>query len=104
MSQPKNILDGYRSYSYQHILLMSNNSADMAGFHSGEFPLEKLNSMNSGDIIDARNGPIIMVCNSAYENRFSIDDLNFTTLYGSYGAGSGITSECTMTITEPKGI
>lgn len=111
-NQKPNPLDAFRTYSYQHILLVANNTDALRPFislNSGSNIRE--NTRISNDVLDnlrlgeELNG-VFKVIDTRKDSEFSIRDITYTTHVGAMipGQTQVLTGTLNMTVVDPLGI
>ena len=111
MSKPLNPLDKYRTYSYHHILLISNSTEGIRAFSSPQNnpdeTLVNITNTQVGEAINGTNFPnTYLLIDTRRTSSFSIRDVTYTTLPGS-GLPSNshvFSGSLEMTIVDPDGI
>ena len=113
MSEPRNPLDKYRSYSYHHILMVSNSTESLRGFTTvnvdGDRSLENITNTGIGQAIPnpgGATGDAFLLIDTRRTSSFSIRDITYQT-----SPGSGVPSQShiylgqlEMSVVDPDGI
>lgn len=106
MSNPVNPLDRYRSYSYQHFLLVANNTEALRGLQTNQLSLAALSKLSHNQSIDVNGSKVVMVMNSEIDSIFYIDSLSYTSSYVGMKAGKhlSLTTDIVMVVRDTYGI
>jgi len=108
MSNPVNVLDQFRTYSYHHFLIVANNTEALRQLQTGDLSFSGLSALQHGEKITAKDGrtSIVMVINSEVDSKYFIDNVQYTTQYIAVSeAGKQMTAatKIAMTIRETGG-